>query len=128
MSVVRQDGLELTFPGTENLSFSHVRQFATIAAGAYALKADIESNGITTREGPLLHVFDVESPSRLDVATDRLVGSRPRHQVTLPFTVSPATRAIVVQVERRPCEKFDNKIAGTLHIYSIRLERANRPE
>ena len=124
----RHDGLRIFFAGTENVSYSHVRQFVPVTAGAYVLVAEVSSEGLTTREGPLIHVFDVESPARLDVATERFSGTAEKHTVRLPIAVGAATRAIVVQVERRVCDKFDNKIAGSLHVHSLSLERSGRPE
>lgn len=43
------------------------------------------------------------------------------------FTSVPATtQALIVQLERRPSERFDNKIAGTLHVYHVSLRMIGR--
>jgi hypothetical protein len=39
------------------------------------------------------------------------------------FTVTRGTGALAVQLERRPSQRFDNRISGTLHIGQVSLVR-----
>jgi hypothetical protein len=128
VALTRDHGLIIQFSGTENVSFSHVRQMAALPPGQYTLIADLSADDITTNEGPYIHVFDVEVPSHLDLATDKFRGTLPRQAVELHFAVTGQTRGVAVQVERRPSEKFDNKIAGSLHLYAVSLQLASQRE
>jgi len=125
VQLLRQDGLEIRFSGTENVHFSHVSQFATVDAGRYRLSVEVRANGLTTDERPFFRVFDSVNPVRLDVATAPLPEKIPRSWLTLDFAVPRGTEAVQIQIERRPSHHFDNKISGTLHVYQVSLTPAS---
>lgn len=117
----RRNGLWVRFSGTENVNFDQIHQCATVSPGRYRLSAEITTQGITTDQGPFFRAFDPTNPRRLSVETPQVTGSVPRSWVTLDFQVPPGVEALEVRVERHASERFDNKIAGTLHIYQITL-------
>jgi hypothetical protein len=122
-SVERGNGLEVRFAGTENVAFSQLHQFTVVRPGRYRFSAEIEAEGLTTDQGPYFHIFDPVDPRRLDVATSVILGTAARSWIGTDFMVPEGTDALEVQLERRPSEFFDNRIAGKLHLYQVSLER-----
>lgn len=121
VTVERADGLTVRFSGTENVSFSHIRNFVTVRPGPYRFTAEIEATGLTTDQHPLFRLFDPVRPAALDLETAPIDDTRGRTTLRLDFTVPPGTVAIQIQLDRHPSERFDNKIAGTLHLYGVSL-------
>jgi tetratricopeptide (TPR) repeat protein len=126
---VRYDGgfaMRLTFRGQANLDFHQFRQTTAPPPGAYRFQARVKSEGLTTDQGVRLRIYDPESPGRLDISTDALLGSTDWRLLEKTIEVSPATRIVVVEVARQPSLKFDNKIAGTLWLDAVSLVRRDR--
>ena len=121
VGILPQDGLQFTFDGSENLSYRGLRQVAPIGPGVYRFSAVVESNELTTNQGTSFHIYDSVSPARLHVATPMVLGTTPRHTVEVVFTVTAPACGVVVQLERLPSEKFDNRIAGTFTIHEVSL-------
>lgn len=121
----RGEGLEVRFEGETNLSMANVRQMSVVRPGQHRLTVDVAQKGLTTDQGPIVRLFDVEEPNRLAVQTEMFRGSAGRRTIMLDFVVPPGSRLVTVQLERRPSEKFDNKIAGTLHLYRVSLTEIN---
>lgn len=120
VAVSRNDGLTIRFQGTDNLMFNHIRQTAVIQPGRYRFSAEIQSDRLTTDQGLFFHIFDPISPG-FQAETPAVVGTVGRSWISVEFTVPPSARAILVQLERRPSERLDNKISGTLHVYQVSL-------
>jgi hypothetical protein len=121
VKVTRQNGLQIQFSATENVWFSHVRQFVTVRPGAYRLSAEIEAAGLTTDQHPFFSLTDALRPNVLNLRTAPIEDTRGPFKLTLDFTVPPGTQALRIQIERRQSERFDNKINGTLHVYGVSL-------
>jgi hypothetical protein len=121
VAVTRANGLEVRFAGTENIAFSHVRQFIVAAPGRYRFSAEVASENLTTDQCPFFHIFDPANPSRLNVETGAIEGTVMRSWIGVEFTVTPRTEALAVQLERRPSQRFDNRISGTLYIHQVSL-------
>lgn len=119
--ISRNNGLNVRFSGNENVNFTQVHQFATVNPGRYRLSAEISAEGITTDEGPYFHAFDPANPSRFSGQTEQVKGSVSKSGLTVDFRIPPGTEALQVQLERRPSQRFDNEIAGTLHVYQVSL-------
>jgi tetratricopeptide (TPR) repeat protein len=119
----RGEGLTIRFLGKSNLSFANVAQMAAVAPGKYRLEAEVAGEGLTTNEGPFVRVQDAEDAGRLDAATEMVKGTRARGRVRVEFETGEKTRLVSVAVVRRPSQKFDNKIAGTLRVYGVWLRR-----
>jgi len=118
---IRREGLEIHFLGTENVDRPGVEQATAIEPGRYRFSAEVSADQITTDEGPFFQVTDAENSARLSVETRPITEKVSRSWISLDFTVPASTAAAKVQLVRRPSLKFDNKIAGTLHIYRTSL-------
>jgi hypothetical protein len=124
-----KDGIEVRFAGTENVAFSGLHQFTTLPAGHYHFAAEIETHDLTTDQRPLFHIVDVEPRRKIDVSTQAIAENAGRSWITLDFDVPPAAytsggaQAIEIALERYASGKYDNKIAGILHIYQVSLTR-----
>jgi hypothetical protein len=114
--------LRIEFPGTENLAYGNVEQTAFVAPGSYRFSALMRSDAITTGEGVGFRIFDREKPGGLDVRTRQLRGTADWSRVETEFQAR-APGLVVVQVFRAQSLKFDNKIAGTVWIGEVKLER-----
>ena len=119
--VSRNNGLEIRFQGTENVVLNHIRQTAVLRPGRYRFSAEVQSDGLTTDQGLFFHIFDPIHAGILEVKTPQVRGTVRRSQITAEISVSPATQAVMVELERQASERFDNKINGTLHIYQVSL-------
>jgi hypothetical protein len=117
----RRDGLEIHFLGQENLTAVGVQQFTAVQPGRYRFAAEIQSDDLTTDQGPFFQIDDLENSGRLSVVAPPILGTRSRSWISADFTVPAGTRVLQIQLARRPSLKFENKIAGTLHIYRVSL-------
>lgn len=124
VTATRNDGLEFTFSGTENVNFASMDQFPPVTAGSYRFSAIVESQELTTKQCPQFHIYNPEPPyNRVSATTPAICGTTPRHTVETVFTVPPGIAAVVVRVERPPSDRIDNKISGTLKIHEVSLRR-----
>jgi tetratricopeptide (TPR) repeat protein len=122
VEIRRKDGLEIQFSGSANLAFANVRQLTTATGGRYRFSAVISADNISTDQGPFFHIYDLVNPRLLNVATEQIKGSVPRSSISVDVPVPPGIHALGIQIDRNPSQKFDNKIAGTLHVYQVSLE------
>ena len=114
-TALTKKNVTIRFLGKGNVTYDHLSQVAILPrAGTYRLTMRLKTEGITTNEGIRLAVTD------LGLATEPISGTNDWMTAPLDVTVDQA-RAIRVAVLRRPSEKFDNKIAGTVWIDSVTL-------
>ena len=121
VTVTQANGLDVRFAGTENIAFSGVRQFTVVPTGRYRFSAEVSSDNLTTDQGPYFRLFDPANPGTLSVETAAIHGTVMRSSISVEFTVTRRTEALAVQLERRPSQRFDNRISGTFHIYKVSL-------
>jgi tetratricopeptide (TPR) repeat protein len=110
---VTENPMTLTFDGTTNSDFRHITRNYVLSPGKYRLNVDWESARITTNEGPFVQVLDQAIPA--------LLGTNARNTDHLDFVVSAQSPVVPVTIIRRPSQKFDNKIQGTLTIHEIKI-------
>lgn len=122
VEIHRKNGLEIQFSGTSNLAFSNVRQFTTAAGGRYRFSAVVSADNISTDQGPFFHIYDLLNPRLLNLTTEQIRGNVARSSISLDVPIPPGIHALAIQIDRIPSQKFDNKIAGTLHVYEVSLE------
>ena len=122
VSFARQEGLDVQFSGTENITLSNIRQGVVVGPGRYRFSIELEAHEITTDEGAFVSIFDPVNPRNLHAETPPIRGTLPRTWQSVEFSVPPVTQALVIELERRPSARFDNKIGGTLHIYQMSLD------
>ena len=121
VEIRRSDGLDVRFPGTANVDFSNVRQFTTVGVGRYRFSVEVSATDITTDQAPFFHIFDPVDSGRVNIESLQIKGMVARSWITVEVRVPPGTQALQIQLERRPSQKFDNKISGTLHVYQVSL-------
>ena len=121
VDVTRANGLDVRFLGTENVAFSGVRQFTVVPSGRYRFSAEVSSDNLSTDQGPFFRIFDPANPARLNAESAPILGTVARSWMSVEFTVTAGTEALALQLERRPSQRFDNRIAGTVHIYEVSL-------
>ena len=118
----REHGLVLHFLGQVNLTSVGVQQVTAVRPGApYHFSAEVEADNLTTDQGVVFELSDAENAGRLHLETQPVLGKRPRGWVSVDFSVPGATQALRIRLLRHPSLKFDDKLAGTLHIYSVSL-------
>jgi hypothetical protein len=122
-TVTRTNGLEIRFAGTDNVTFGEVGQFTVAPEGRYRFCAEVASENVTTDQRPFFRIFDPVQPGRLSVRTGAVEGTSARSKVTVDFTVMGKPEPLVVELERWRSQNFDNRIAGTFHVYRVSLVR-----
>jgi tetratricopeptide (TPR) repeat protein len=125
VEINRKDGLEIQFSGSSNLAFANVRQFTTVAGGRYRFSALISADNISTDQGPFFHIYDLLDPRILNITTEQIRGNVARSRISLDVPVPPGVHALAIQIDRLLSQKFDNKIAGILHVYEVSLAPAH---
>jgi hypothetical protein len=103
-----------------------VRQFTVVPPGRYRLSAEVSSENLTTDQGIFFRIFDPANPDRLHAESAPILGTVGKSWITVDLTVS-GTEALAIQLERRPSERFDNRISGTLHIHQVSLVPLSTP-
>ena len=114
--------LRITFDGSANLDFAHLRQLVPVKPGSrYHFSAYLRTDLISTNSGIYFWIYDPRHQGSLDVATSNLVGSHPWTLQELEFTTGPETRAVLIVLRRKPSEKFDNLIRGTVWVDDVSM-------
>jgi tetratricopeptide (TPR) repeat protein len=76
-------------------------QETVVQTGDWRLRAYLKTDHVGASEGIALHVYDVEEPARLSVATAALSGTRDWTLVDRVFAVAPETKLVRVEVVRQ---------------------------
>jgi hypothetical protein len=113
--------LRVRFDGQENLSFHHVSQRAVVRPGACRFQAQIRTLDLSTDQGIGFQIVDAEDGGRLDLKTERWLGTRDWTKVEQSFVIPERTRLVEVRLVREASLKFDSKIRGTAWIDDVRL-------
>lgn len=109
-------GVHLAFSGAANVDYAHLRRQFVLPPGRYTLSIRYSSSGLTTDSRPFLLL---SSPS-FSLSTAPLDGAA---TLTLPFALSTPS-PLTLTLLRPPSRKFDNKLAGRLHIAEAKLSPA----
>lgn len=115
--------LRVHFDGKENLAYNHIAQRTVVGPGNYQFEAWVRTEEISTDQGIGWRIFDVESPSRLNVEIGNQVGTGDWTKVEKTFSVPAETRLVEIQLIRRRSLKFDNKVSGTAWIDGVSLRQ-----
>ena len=117
----RADGLEVRFLGDVNVVDAGVRQRVVVSPGVYRFTAELSAENLTTDQGVYFEIADAEDSSRLLRESPLVEGTMARTAVAAYVPVTAETRVLQVQLRRRPSLRFDNKVAGVLHIHRVEL-------
>ncbi len=117
----RGDGLNVRFLGDVNVADAGVRQRVVVSPGVYRFTAELSAENLTTDQGVYFQIADAEDSSRLHRESPLVEGTIARTAVAVYIPVTDATRVLDVQLRRTPSLRFDNKVAGVLHIHRVEL-------
>jgi len=113
--------LRIHFQGDENLAYRHVAQRVVVHPGPWRFQAQIRTLDLSTDQGLGFQIVDQEEAARLDVRTQRWLGTRDWTSIDQRLVIPERTRLVEVRLLREPSLKFDNKIHGTAWIDEVRL-------
>jgi tetratricopeptide (TPR) repeat protein len=112
----------LSFDGTENLSYNDLFQLVLVSpATRYRFQGFLRTDEISTESGMRFEIVDPKDPRHLDVVTPNETGTLPWTLEQIDFTTGPQTRVIAIRVVRRPSERLDNKLRGTVWIDDVTI-------
>ena len=115
--------LRITFNGHENISFHHFYQIFKVDPQAkYRLTYAWKSQGITTDQGPFIEIYGYDQ-NGLYLTGPMITGTQGWSEVSLEFDIPGGCQAAVVRLCRRPSNRFDSKIRGSLWLDDFRLEK-----
>jgi hypothetical protein len=115
--------LRVHFRGTDNVSFQNVAQTVVVAPGTYRFSAWLKTDEITTDQGVRFSIVDAEAPQRFNLETEMVRGTNEWMELHSDLAVPAHTNLVNISVCRRPSEKFENKISGTVWIDAVSLIR-----
>jgi O-antigen ligase len=113
--------LRIRFDGKENIAFNQIAETVYVTPARYRFEAYIRTEGITTNQGVGFHIAGDSGRSRVDVNTERLVGTNDWKKIEKIVVVPPGMELLQVQIVRQPSLQFDNQISGTVWIDSVKL-------
>jgi hypothetical protein len=114
--------LEVRFYGLANLSYNHLYQIVPVTPGVpQRVTFWWRALRLTTDQGPFVEVQGYDGPGFRQTGP-MLTGSAGWRREVIEFTPPPGCRAVSVRLRRRPSNRFDNRIKGTLWLDDFRLE------
>ena len=72
-------------------------------------------------------IVDPKHQKDLDVLTQNETGTVPWTLEQIEFTTGPETHVIAVRVARKPSERLDNKLRGTVRVDDVSLTPLGKP-
>lgn len=115
----------LIFDGSKNLLFQDLFQYVLVSPNThYRFQGFLRTSQISTDRGMQFEVEDSQDPQHLDLLTQNETGDSPWTLEQLDFTTGPQTHMILIRLTRRPSERLDNKIQGTVWIDDVALAPA----
>ena len=110
----------LIFDGTENLSYQGLSQEVLVSPNThYRFQGFIRTDQISTESGMRFEIVDPKDQAHLDVLTPNETGTLPWTLEQADFTTGPQTRLIQIRLVRRPSERLDNDLRGTVWIDDV---------
>jgi tetratricopeptide (TPR) repeat protein len=117
----------LNFDGTNNLSYEGLFQYVLVSPGThYHFQGFLRADQISTESGMRFEVVDPKDQQHLDVVTPNATGTLPWTLEQIDFTAGPHTHLILIRLVRRPSERLDNKLRGTVWIDDVSLVPTDR--
>jgi tetratricopeptide (TPR) repeat protein len=119
-TVEGKHSLKIEFDGKENVDFQHIQQFVALKPSTnYLLKANVKTEGITTKSG--LKIEIVGYGSALHKFSDSLTGDNDWKELSINFQTPPDAQGGVVRIRRASINNFDRFISGVAWIDNVRL-------
>jgi tetratricopeptide (TPR) repeat protein len=112
----------LMFDGSKNLSYNGLSQFVLVVPGTrYRFQGFLRTDRISTDSGIRFEILDPKNQKDLDLLTASETGTVPWTMEQGEFTTGPQTHVIAVRIARKPSERLDNKIRGTVWVDDVSL-------
>jgi tetratricopeptide (TPR) repeat protein len=112
----------LVFDGTENLSYEDLLQYVLVSpATRYRFQGFMRTDQVSTESGMRFEIVAPKDQSHLEVVTPNETGTLPWTMEQVDFTTGPSTHLILIRLARRPSERLDNKLRGTVWIDDITI-------
>jgi len=114
--------LRVTFNGSANLDFAQLQQYVAVEPGRrYRLSCFLRTEGISTESGVAFEVEDARDPPALNQFTPALTGTHPWTPAEVEFTTGPGTHLLLISLRRKPSQRLDNKLSGTVWVADVSL-------
>lgn len=108
-----KNSLKIVLNGKENVNFHHVYQFVPLKPDTeYLLKANMKSQGVTTKSGVKIEVVGVGAA--FYKASEPLTGDNDWKELMVAFRTPPQSQGGLVRIRREKTDKFDRFISGTV--------------
>jgi hypothetical protein len=118
----RQNVVQVTFNGSQNLSFSSFLQVLPVnSEKKYRITWDWKSQHLTTDQRPFFEIYGFNYKG-LYFRGPMLPKSTNWHEATIEFDVPIGCEAVVIRLRRLPSERFDSKINGMLWMDNFRIQ------
>ena len=112
----------LIFDGTTNLSYGDLFQYVLVSPSTrYRFQGFLRTDQISTDNGMRFEIVDYKDQQHLDVVTPNETGTQPWTLEQIDFTTGPHTHLLLIRLVRRPSERLDNKLRGTVWIDDVSL-------
>ncbi len=112
----------LIFDGTKNLLYEDLFQFVLVSpATHYRFQGFLRTDQISTESGMRFEILDPKDQQHLDVLTPNETGTLPWTLEQIDFTTGPQTHLILIRLVRRPSQRLDNKLRGTVWIDDVTI-------
>jgi tetratricopeptide (TPR) repeat protein len=114
--------LRVTFDGSANLDFAQIQQYVIVEpARRYRFSAFLRTEGITTENGVGFEVEDARDPHALNQFTPALTDNHSWTAVDVEFVTGSATRLLLISLRRKPSQRLDSKLGGTVWVDDVTL-------
>ncbi|HEV2523234.1 MAG TPA: tetratricopeptide repeat protein [Candidatus Acidoferrales bacterium] len=112
----------LIFDGSQNLSYEDLYQYVLVSPGThYRFRGYLRTDQISTDSGVRFEVSDPKDPRHSTKLTPNETGNEPWTLEETDFTAGPKTHRVLVRLVRRPSQRLDNKISGTVWVDDVSL-------
>jgi tetratricopeptide (TPR) repeat protein len=112
----------LIFDGTENLSYEGLLQYVLVSpATHYRFQGFIHTGQISTESGMRFEIVDPRDQAHLDILTPNETGTLPWTLEQADFITGARTHMILIRLVRRPSQRLDNQLRGTVWIDDVTL-------
>jgi len=120
--------LRIHLDGKQNIADTGVNLTVALPQGAYRLRARIRTEGLTTDQGIQLRIRSLDGTPSTSWTSRPWLGTNPWSTVATSFIVPANGNSYGIELVRNPSLKFDNLIAGTVWIDSVRIEPAQKQQ
>ena len=112
----------LIFDGAKNMKYDNLFQNVLVSPNTrYRFQGYLRTDQISTESGMRFEILDPQDPQHLDVLTPNETGTLPWTLEQADFTTGPKTHLILLRLFRKPSERLDNKLRGTVWIDDVSL-------